>query len=96
MYQGLDALALVAKATGANSRDIQNIFFNKAHHLIESEKSEKAKLQMVWPNAPPLQPLVSKGWTLRTYRLGDEEEYIRELFTFQASFIHLAASSAVC
>ena len=82
MYEEMDAFRRAAEATGLTYGDIEDIFYNNAVRIIEAAKPQEAKkqLQMLWPkdrlNTPPAWSL-PEGYTLRTYREGDDEGYVR-------------------
>jgi len=82
MYEEIDAFRRAAEAAGLTYGDIEDIFYNNAVRIIEAAKPQEAKkqLQMLWPkdrlNTPPAWSL-PEGYTLRTYREGDDEGYVR-------------------
>ena len=83
MYEEIAAFGSAAEAVGLSVPDIEDVFYNNPHQLIESARPaqpKKAQLQMVWPgdllHKPP-QASPPSGYTLRTYQPGDDDGYIR-------------------
>lgn len=86
MYEELDAFRRAAEETGLTRGDIEDIFFNNAHAMIERINvsadrvaADRQQLRMVWPK-DKLNSDVSwslpEGYFLRNYREGDKEPYI--------------------
>jgi mycothiol synthase len=82
LYEEIDAFRQAARTVGLNAAAIEDIFYNNAARIIEAAKPKPVpqQLQMMWPkdrlNDPPTWT-VPDGYTLRTYRPGDEDGYIR-------------------
>ncbi len=80
MYEELKAFRRAAEITGLSRDDLEDIFCNNARTLIDSVKPKPAQLRMTWPkdrrDSPPTWTLPD-GYSLRTYRPGDEAGYIR-------------------
>ncbi|MFC1461758.1 hypothetical protein ACFLQR_04495 [Verrucomicrobiota bacterium] len=82
MYEIIDAFRRAAETTGLKRTDIENVFYQNAAGLFDAVRkgAPRQQLQMVWPkklfNDPP-QRTVPDGYTLRTYREGDDDDYKR-------------------
>ena len=80
MYEELKAFRRAAEKTGLIRENLEDVFYNNAYQLITSVKPKPEQLQMIWPkdrlNSPPIWT-VPDGYTLRTFKPGDEVGYIR-------------------
>jgi GNAT superfamily N-acetyltransferase len=81
LYEELAAFQKAARTAGLTAADIEDIFYNNAQRIIEAAtpKPPYYSLQMIWPkdrlNHPPTWTM-PEGYSLRTFRTGDEEAYI--------------------
>jgi GNAT superfamily N-acetyltransferase/predicted TIM-barrel fold metal-dependent hydrolase len=81
LYEELAAFRQAARAAGLTPADIEDIFYNNAQRIIAAATPQPPynPLQMIWPqdklNQPPTWTM-PEGYSLRTFRTGDEEAYI--------------------
>ncbi len=81
LYEEILAFKKAAQQTNLSRSDVEDIFYNNANNIIEhvGSNARKPQLEMLWPNDklnnPPAIELPN-GYSLRTYKQGDEPEMI--------------------
>ena len=81
MYEEIAAFRSAAERAGLTRADLDDVFHHNAARLIEGARPAPVvvQLQMVWPAGRlPVPPVtLPAGYSVRTYRSGDEEGYTR-------------------
>lgn len=82
LYEEISAFCRAAEKTGLTKRDIQKVFYSNAAALLKHSATAplKKQLHMILPEKilkkPPVYKL-PRGYTIRTYRGGDEKHYVK-------------------
>ncbi len=80
LYEELLAFKQAALSANLSKDDIEDIFYNNAQSVIEYAKPKPPQLSMIWPKeklASPPDYTLPEGYSLRTYKPGDEQAMIQ-------------------
>lgn len=80
LYEEILAFLNAARKTGLSKEDIEKVFYSNAASLIEAAgKPVQPQLHMVFPEKnfkKASVPRLPAGYTLRTFKKGDEKQYV--------------------
>jgi mycothiol synthase len=81
MYEEIDAFRRAAESEGLSASDVEDVFYNNAGALLAEAGAERKPRQlcMAWPADRPASAIewsLPEGYSLRTYRDGDDEGYV--------------------